>query len=109
MHYSPTNVYYNTILWKNFNEYNALYGTTIIKTDYFDRVHIYPVNPSTIFNNNEANYWARIIEKLFCHKNLFADYHESRLTRDENGHLTDEDRASVSTMYTNNLVCKEER
>lgn len=106
VHYSPTNVYYDTILWKNFNKYHERYGTTIVKSPYFDRVHIYPVNPSMLFDNNEANYWARIIEKLFCNKSLFADYHETRLTRDKNGALTDEDRSSIATMYTNNLEKK---
>lgn len=99
VHYSPTNVYYGTALWKDFNAYHRRFGTKIVKTPYFDRVHIYPVDPSALFDNHEANYWARTIEKLFCSKNLFAQYHETRLTRDENGHLTDADRSSIAGMY----------
>lgn len=104
IHYSPTNVYYGTGLWNNFNYYNLEFGTTIVKTPYFDRVHIYPINPSYMFDNDEENYWCRCIEKLFSEKELFAQYHETRLTRDSEGRLTDEQRKSISQMYINNCA-----
>lgn len=104
VHYSPTNLYYGTSMWKNFNSLNQKYGTTIVKTPYFDRVHVYPLNPSILFDNHEANYWCRIIEKLFSGKALFSDYHETRLTRDKEGHLSEETRKKGSQIYSDNKV-----
>ena len=104
VHYSPTNLYYGTTLWKNFNWLNKQYGTRIVKTPYFDRVHVYPLHPSRIFDNSEANYWCRIIEKIFSEKPLFAEYHETRLTRDESGHLSADDKIKSAQIYINNKI-----
>lgn len=104
VHYSPTNLYYGTNAWKSFNEYNEKYGTRIVKSSYFDRVHVYPIHPSKYFSNDEANYWCRIIEKLFSEKELFAEYHTNRITRDGNGYFSEEDKINMSKMYYDNKV-----
>lgn len=104
VHYSPTNAYYGTKLWENFNYYNEKYGTRIVRTPYFDRVHVYPIHPSRYFSNDEANYWCRIIEKLFSEKELFAEYHTNRITRDSEGKYTQEDKKNMSRIYYDNTI-----
>lgn len=92
MHYSPLVLYPCTGAWDDFDDYHQKYGTTIVKTHTLDRLHAYPVNPSSLYSYEEACFFSRVVEKMFIHKEGYRLNHETRVIRDADGNIAESTR-----------------
>ena len=89
VHYSPLLVYPNAALWKKICFYYEKYGTTLVKGDIWDKMHLYPINPSKYFKYEDAGYFSRIIEKITVSSAEFISMHETRFGRSKDGYISE--------------------
>lgn len=92
VHYSPIILYAGTEAWNNFEEYHKQFGSTIVKTPVYDSMHAYPVNVSRLFTYTDACYFSRIVEKMFLETEGYMVNHETRVSRDKEGKVTEESK-----------------
>lgn len=90
VHYSPLILYAGTEAWNHFEEYHRRYGATLVKTPIYDSMHAYPVNVSRLFTYTDGCYFSRIVEKMFVETEGYMVNHETRVSRDTEGKVTEE-------------------
>lgn len=62
----PVVMYANAPLAQKFPEYEAQYGTSLVKGDFWDQVHAYPINPSESLCFEQLNIQALLLAKMLC-------------------------------------------
>ena len=90
VHYSPLILYSNTEVWNRFDAYYKKFGSSIVKSEVYDRMHAYPVNASSLYGYHEGCVFSRMIEKMFVNSEGYMVNHETRIVRNSNGSI-DED------------------
>ena len=89
VHYSPLILYCGTKAWNEFEQYHKRFGATIVKNAVYDSMHAYPVNVSRIYSYTDGCYFSRIVEKMFLETEGYMINHETRVTRDKHGKVTE--------------------
>ena len=90
VYYSPMIAYPSTDIWARFEEYSEKTGASLAEGDPWNKMHIYPVNPSKYFNHADAGYFARMMEKVAMKEDEYYRIHEARLVRGEDGKISDD-------------------
>lgn len=90
VHYSPLIIYSNTDAWNQLPMFYKQYGSTIVKTEAYDKMHAYPVNSSELFSYKDGCCFSRLVEKMFVKHKGYMIAHETRVSRNNDG-IVDED------------------
>lgn len=65
---SPAMIDPGAPIWQRMEYFEKRFGTTLIKNDYWDSIHIYPVNPSRDLTFEQTNTISMLITKMFQSK-----------------------------------------
>lgn len=69
----PVMIYAGVPMEKMIKHYKENFGTTVVHNDFWDKVHAFPVNPSSNFSFEQLNDLALIISKIFCSKRKYFE------------------------------------
>lgn len=73
----PTMLYPGTILYKDYDKFNKQYGTKKIETEFWNKIHAYPMHLSYQLSYDQAKYLSLLVERLI---NNYEKYAVSRKT-----------------------------
>jgi len=88
--FSPLLVFHGTPLYEEFGTFEREYGSEMVRSEYWERRHLYPVHPSRYFSFQEMATFGQTLEKIFSREHAWAEAAKSLYTQE-----TEEDRNRV--------------
>lgn len=80
--FSPLLAFHGTPLFNNFDNFREQFGCELVREEYWEKRHLYPVHPSKYFSFQEMATFGQTIEKIFSKEEAWCEAAKSLYTQE---------------------------